>query len=202
MEEAHGLVHAAGSHGFFHGINGLDYGIIALLAVSVLMGIIRGFVREAMSLITWVSAVIIAVLYCETVASWFTMVNLLGLRLVLAFVLLILSTLIVGGILSYLVGRLIKFTGFGVTDRIIGTLFGLARGTAAVAIAILLAGPTPFSKDPLWTGSHLIPRFEPVSLWMKDKLPEDLMKKVDINLTTNENTKPLVEDTKKLLGDT
>lgn len=161
-------------------INALDYGIIGLIVVSVLMGTLRGFVREAMSLITWITALVCGVIACETVASWFTFTTMVGLRMVLAFVLIVLSILILGGLLNHLIGRLIKFTGFGATDRLVGTLFGLVRGAVVVAAAVLVTNPTPFSKDPLWTTSVLVPRFEPMSHWMKEKLPEDLMKKVQL----------------------
>jgi membrane protein required for colicin V production len=167
-------------HGFMHEINAVDYGIIGLIGMSVFMGILRGFVREAISLITWVAALVIGVLYCETASHWLTMISMAGLRMILAFVLLVLITLILGGLLGYFIGRLIKFTGFGVTDRMIGTIFGLARGVAVVSAAVLIASPTPFSKDPLWTGSRLIPRFEPVALWMRDRIPEDILKKVQL----------------------
>src|SRR5690242_17198701 len=102
-------------------INGLDYGILALIMISVLLGILRGFVREAMSLVTWIAAIVLGVLYCDKLSQIFTMISMPGLRIILAFVLIVLCTLIFGGILSYLIGRLIRFTGFGATDRIIGT---------------------------------------------------------------------------------
>lgn len=162
--------------------NWVDYSILSFIGISVILGIWRGFVREAMSLITWVSAITIAIVYFEPVSNWITMISMVGLKMIIAFVLLVLSTLIVGGILSHLITRLIKFTGFGTTDRIVGTFFGLARGAVIVAVAILVAGPTPLSKDPLWVESKLIPRFEPVSLWMKNRIPEDLMKNIEKNL--------------------
>jgi len=159
--------------------NWLDYGIIALIGVSVLMGIIRGFVREAMSLLTWVIAIAIAIIYCEPVAALFTSISMEGVRLLLAFVLLVLATLIVGGILGYLLSRVINVTGFGITDRIIGVLFGLARGAVAVALLVMVIEPSSFSKDQLWQESKLIPRFQPVSYWMKERLPEDLLKRFE-----------------------
>jgi len=166
-------------------VNWVDYGILSLIGISVLMGIIRGFVREAMSLITWITALVLGVLYCEPLSELFTRISMVGLRLILAFVLIVLTTLIIGGITSHLISRLIKFTGFGVTDRIVGVLFGFARGAVVVAIGIMFALPTPLVKDKLWQESTLIPRFQPLSIWMKDKIPEDLIKKLnfsDVNL--------------------
>lgn len=160
----------------------VDYSILAFIGISVLLGIWRGFVREAMSLVTWVTALALAILYFEPVSNLFTMISMVGLKMLLAFILIVLSVLIIGGVLSHLIGKLIKFTGFGATDRIVGTVFGLARGAILVALAILVASPTPLSKDPLWAESKLIPRFEPMSLWMKERIPEDLKKNIEKNL--------------------
>jgi len=157
--------------------NGLDYGIMAFIGISVIMGIVRGFVREAMSLLTWVTALALGILYCEPVSEHFTRISMTGLRLLLSFILLVLGTLIIGGLLSHLITRVIKFTGFSMTDRLIGTLFGFARGAVLVALGVLLMSATPFSKDKLWVESNLIPRFEPASVWMKERIPEDLLKK-------------------------
>ncbi len=157
--------------------NWLDYGILALIVVSVIMGIVRGFVREAMSLVTWVVAIVVGVLYCQPVAALFTSISMEGVRLLLAFILLALSTLIVGGIISYFLARLISFTGFSITDRLIGILFGLARGAVVISFLVMLAEPTPFKNDPLWQGSKLVPRFQPMASWMKEKFPTDLFKK-------------------------
>lgn len=160
--------------------NWLDYGILALIFVSVLMGIVRGFVREAMSLVTWVVALVVGVLYCQPVAALFTSITMEGVRLLLAFVLLALITLIIGGIVSYFLARLIHFTGFNITDKIIGILFGLARGMVVVSLMVMLGEATPMKNDVLWKESKLVPRFQPMSQWMKDKLPVDFLKKFEV----------------------
>jgi membrane protein required for colicin V production len=166
-------------HQSLHTMNWLDFGIIVLIGMSVLMGIIRGFVREAMSLVTWVTAIVIGFTYCEWVANnWLASITMIFLRYLVAFILLALFTLIMGGILSYVISKLINFTGFGVTDRIIGTVFGFARGAAIVAIVILFAGSSPIAKDKIWVESQLVPRLQPLSIWMKERVPEDLMKKL------------------------
>lgn len=172
-------------------VNWVDLIIAVLIGMSVLMGIWRGFVREAMSLITWISAIAVGVIYTVPVSEHFTRISMVGLRYLLAFVLLVLSVLILGGIFSHLIARLISFTGFGVTDRIIGTLFGLARGAVVVAVAIMITAPTPFSKDPLWMQSHLIPRFEPLSEWIQARIPEDMIKKLQITQDAAARSKQL-----------
>lgn len=159
-------------------LNWVDYTIISIIGVSILVGILRGFVREAMSLVTWIVALALGVMYCETAAEWFTSIPIAGVRMLLAFILLVLGALILGGIISHLIGHLIRSTKFSVTDRIIGTLFGFARGAAIVAVIIMLGSSTFVAQEPIWTTSTLIPEFNPLSLWIKEKLPTDLMQKV------------------------
>jgi membrane protein required for colicin V production len=154
----------------------IDYGIFFIIALSMLMGVVRGFVREAMSLVTWVTAITVAVLYGETVAGWFNTISVAGVRLVLAFVLLVLATLIIGGLLNHLIGKVIKSTGFSITDRIIGILFGFARGVVVIALAIIIFKASGVSHDYLDKHSMLVPKLEPITLWLEEKLPEDLKK--------------------------
>jgi membrane protein required for colicin V production len=159
-------------------VNWVDWGILSLVGLSVIMGLWRGFVREAMSLVTWIAALTIGFLYTEPLSEMFHRISMVGLRYLLAFVLLVLSVLIIGGIVSHLITRLITFTGFGATDRIMGTLFGFARGAIVVAAAIMVIAPTPISKDPLWTKSNVVPRLSPLSEWMRERIPQDLIKKL------------------------
>jgi membrane protein required for colicin V production len=159
-------------------MNWVDYSIIGIMAISILIGLARGFVREAMSLITWVTALILGALYCETVAVWFSSISVQGIRLILAFILIVLSTLIVGGIISYLIGHIIRSTKFGVPDRIIGTLFGFVRGAVIVAVISLVINSTFIAQESFWKASTLISHFEPVSVLIKEKLPQDLINKI------------------------
>lgn len=161
------------------GLNEVDYGIISIIGISVLFGVLRGFVREALSLATWVVAAILGTLYCDEVGSLFTSINIVGVRLLLAFILIVLVTLIVGGIISHLISKLIKSTRFGMTDRIIGLLFGFARGFVIIAIAVLMVKPSVIATKEMWKKSVLVPEFEPASVWIKAQLPEDLLKFYD-----------------------
>lgn len=159
-----------------NGFNEIDYGIMAIVGVSVVFGLLRGFVREAMSLMTWILAGILGTLYCDEVAAWFTSISIVGVRLLLAFILIVLTTLIVGGIVSHLISKLVKSTKFSITDRIVGTLFGLARGVVIIAIVVLMVNPSVVAKKEIWKSSKLVPQFEPASLWIKAQLPEELLK--------------------------
>lgn len=173
-----------------HNLNPIDLGIIAVISISAIFGIMRGFVKEALSLVTWITALFVATFYCTTIADHMTIITMVGLRYLIAFLLLILVVLIVGGLISHWITRLITLTGFSITDRFVGTLFGIARGALVVAITVMVVGSSNLTNMPLWTGSTLIPTFLPMANWIKSSVPEDLIHKITMD-------HPLSADTNK-----
>jgi membrane protein required for colicin V production len=96
-----------------------------------------------------------------------------------AFAALMLVSLVVGGLVNFLVIQLVERTGLSGTDRLIGMVFGLARGVLVIAVLVLVAGLTPFPGDPWWQESRLIPYFEELALWLGELLPEDIAERFD-----------------------
>ncbi|MEW7979938.1 MAG: CvpA family protein [Candidatus Sedimenticola endophacoides] len=152
----------------------VDYVIIGILILSALISLVRGFVREALSLAAWVVAFWVAWTFFRELATrldWFTVPSV---RLGAAFAILFIATLMVGALLNFLMGQLVDKTGLSGTDRLLGMFFGAARGAVLVAILVLLAGLTPFPNDPWWTQSHLIGYFQELAIWFKELLPPDI----------------------------
>ena len=87
------------------------------------------------------------------------------------------ASLVIGGLIDYLVIQLVQKTGLSGSDRFIGMIFGAARGVLMIAALVLLAGLTPFPGDPWWQESRLIPYFEELAVWLRDMLPEDVAEK-------------------------
>lgn len=153
----------------------VDYLILAILSLSVLIGIFRGFLREVMAIAVWAVALWVAYLGVGRGADLLNpIVELPSLRVIIAFGFIFLLVLVIGGLLTWLLGRLISTTGLGPTDRMIGLLFGLARGVILVAVAVLLARFTPFPQDPWWRQSSLLPYFERVAETAESWLPEQI----------------------------
>lgn len=139
------------------GLNWLDIIILGVVTLSCMFGLWRGLVREVLSLATWIAALIVARLYSEELAP------LLGgvlegetTRLVAAFALLFLATMLVGALVNHLMAKLLSIAGLRVTDRLLGGIFGVARGGLLVMLCIFLSGGI-FSETPSWQGSLLIP---------------------------------------------
>jgi membrane protein required for colicin V production len=92
-------------------------------------------------------------------------------RLAISFAVLILVTLLAGGLLSYLIATLVDKTGLSGTDRVVGVIFGLLRGIAIITVLVLLAGLTPVPEDPWWDQSVLLPRFVDLAVYLRTLMP-------------------------------
>jgi len=146
-----------------------DWVILAILAISALFSLRRGFVKEALSLVTWVSAFIVARLFSEALALVLeTYIATPSIRMAVAFGSLFILMLIGGAIVANLFEMLINATGLSATDRILGMGFGIARGGLVVVVLVALAAQTPAVKDLWWEQSQLIPHFVLMEAWTKD----------------------------------
>ena len=153
----------------------IDFGLIGVVGLSALMSLLRGFIREALALVGWVAAVWIALTFPEPVAALFREhVSAPSVRMGLAFLVLFVGTLIVSGLLVYFVGLLVDKTGLSSTDRILGVVFGAARGVIIAAILVMLAGLTPMPRDPWWRESSLLPHFQRVAEQLRTLLPPEV----------------------------
>ncbi len=150
-------------------MNWADWTIIGILAVSGLISIKRGFVKEALSLAIWVAAAVISIMFRNQLGALLVdLIDTPSLRPTAAGAMLFIGTLLVGGLVSYLVGELIKITGLSSTDRLLGMFFGLSRG-AIIVMVILLFAPKiiPIDQDPWWQQSRLIPEFLAFEDWSR-----------------------------------
>jgi membrane protein required for colicin V production len=159
-------------------MNWIDYVIIGIIGMSALISLVRGFVREVLSLVVWVLAFALAWAYFRDLALYFQdWVHSPSLRLALAFALVFLVVLVLGGVLGFIVGQLVDKTGLSGTDRLLGMVFGAGRGAVLVAILVLLSGLTPLPGDAWWQESGLIPQFQRLALWLLGLLPPDIASK-------------------------
>lgn len=151
-------------------LNWADWIILAIVLASCVISLNRGFVREAVSLATWVAAFVIGRLFYEVLAGilsdYFDATP--SVHQLVAFLVLFIATLIVGNLLGSLFASLIKLSGLSATDRILGIGFGLLRGGLVVVIILVLLKMTPVIEDPWWRESQLIPHFLVMETWSRD----------------------------------
>lgn len=151
-------------------MNWADWTIVAIIAISSLISIKRGFVKEAISLAIWALAFFVAVAFDDRLAALLRdSVESASLRFMLSFALLFAATFIVGSMVNYLLGELVRMTGLTGTDRLFGMVFGLARGVIIVmALLILVPMAFPVDQDLWWQQSLLIPQFLLIEQWCRD----------------------------------
>jgi membrane protein required for colicin V production len=171
--------------------NWVDYSIIALVILSALVSLLRGFVREALALATWVAAFWVALHYASLLADTPLFNNYLqsdSLRLSAAFTLLLISTLFIGALVNFLCSRLVAFTGLGGTDRLIGVTFGIARGILLVSAILLAAQMMNLSRTTWWQSSRLIPQMHGIMAWLQGFIPAELLHQAQVTTASSANT--------------
>lgn len=156
-------------------MNGADLAILGILLVSIVVSLIRGFIKEVFSILVWVAAIIAAFQVAGPFAEALEpIVDLPSARIILAFAAVFVLVLVIGGLISFLIGKMVEKTGLSPTDRLFGAVFGLARGLAIVVLAVLLMRVTPFAEDPWWHQSRLLPTFEAMAEHASAWLPESV----------------------------
>lgn len=135
----------------------LDWVIVAVVLTSVIVGAARGLFREALSLVIWAAALIMAALFADPVsASLERWIDVETLRYPLAFAAVFIAVLLLGAVLQHGVALLVEATGLSGLDRVLGTLFGLLR--AGVLLVVLAAVLEPmFAEQIWWQQSRLLP---------------------------------------------
>lgn len=149
-------------------LNWADLSIISIIALSSLFSLKRGFVKEALSLVTWIAAFIIARTFNPNLQT--LLVNLIDtvvLRAIVSFAILFIGTLVVGAVINNLIALLVKITGLSTTDRLLGVVFGVARGVIIVLVTIAILRVTPFAEDEWWKQSVMITKLQVLEQWSR-----------------------------------
>lgn len=158
--------------------NVADYALLTILAVSMGIGLWRGFIVEVLSLTVWVGAFWLTIGFGSTVAGWLVGIESVSARFFLGHASVFLTVLLLGGVVTWAIGKFIANTGLSPTDRMLGVGFGMARGVVLACVAVLLLGFTPMPQDGWWRDSRLIPEAQRGAEWMVGFLPEDAAEQV------------------------
>lgn len=160
-------------------MNWVDYAILAIIGISVLISLWRGFTKEALSLAGWILAAWVALTFADQLQALLEPhIQVPSLRLMVAFAILFIATLFLAGFINYLAVQVIKKTGLSGTDRMVGIFFGVARGCVVVAVLVLVAGMTPLPQDPWWNQSQMMHYFQDMAVWLRQFLPADIAKSI------------------------
>ncbi|MHB8667378.1 MAG: CvpA family protein [Burkholderiales bacterium] len=155
-----------------------DYLVIAILAVSVLLAVYRGAVREITALAGWVAALILSGMFAQQLAQWLPASLSHMLRAVIAYLVIFLVVLLLSGLIGLVLAKVFRAAGLGFTDRAIGAMFGLVRGAVIVFVLVMFAGMTGLPKEPFWREAALSGPVETAVLAVKPALPKDLAQRI------------------------
>lgn len=167
-------------------LNWVDYVILAIFFFSTLTGLMRGLVKEIISLITLIAAFTIATLFSNALAAYFTGMpgiqdavskasNAIGpnaeqsisyLALGGSFALLFVATMLLGTIIGFILNAAFRSGVLGIGNRILGGVFGLVRGYIINLVLIFLVQLTPFSNEGSWHQSQLVVFYQPAVIWL------------------------------------
>ncbi len=164
------------------GFTGFDLLICGVLLISALLGAWRGIASEVLALLAWVAAFFAARAWggdaTALLSGWLHSLPGDALRQLAGFLAVFLLTLIAFALLRLLLTRLLRAMGLGLTDRLLGTAFGLARGFLVLWIAVLLAGLTSLPRQTWWQQARLAPPLETAVIASKPWLPAPLADKI------------------------
>ena len=121
-------------------MNGADYLIVGVLLVSMLLGMLRGFVREAIGLLSWLGGLWLAWRYAPVLEPYLGgMVGKPPVSLWTARAMILLGVLVIGWLIAGLLGYFLRHSALSVlVDRILGLVFGMVRGAVVIAVFVML----------------------------------------------------------------
>lgn len=155
----------------------VDLIIMAVIALSVITGLIRGFVKELIALGVWILAIWLAYSYSQALDPWLQKyIQDKTARTITAFIAILVATLIAGGIVNALLSFILKRSGLSGTDRILGMGFGFVRGVFIVALIMAVIKMTSLPYQEYSSNSKLYTKFDPVVNWLYNLMPEFIRK--------------------------
>jgi len=150
-------------------LNELDWVIVVVLSLSTVLSLWRGFVREALSLLGWVAAFVVAHLFVDQLSQQLApyIANITG-RYVTSYAVLFVTTLVCFSLFVWLAVKLVRVSGLTVLDRVLGTIFGFARGVIIILVLAYLIQQLVSPADQQWLHqSELMPHLTMLVDWVQ-----------------------------------
>ena len=152
-----------------------DWLALALIVISMLYGLVRGLVFEVISLAGWVAAFLCAQWFADSVATWLPFGEVdAAWRYPLAFVLVFVAVAFGVGLVASITRKLVTVVGLGPVDRMLGGMFGAARGAVALLTVAVVVHLLALSDSAWWHESRGAVVLDAALQGLKPALPEKL----------------------------
>lgn len=155
----------------------LDLIIAGIFLISIVIGLMRGFMKEVLSLVYWIAAFFLAITFGADAGQYLSQFVGITTPMFIEWggrVVVFIGTLFLGAIITYLIVKTLKHKAVKGIDRVLGIFTGTIRAVAVVVAIIIFAG-RGFSLEEAdwWKESKLVNAFYPISLHVEKLLPED-----------------------------
>ncbi len=156
--------------------------IVLAIATSVLIGLLRGFVVEAMALLVWALAIGASLWFAQDLTYWLEgTIETTSARIFFAYALIFVGTLLLGAVVTWVLRKFVQGVGLGSADRLLGGAFGVARGLVLIVVVVLMLGLTPFPRDAWWRESQLLPHAVRMAEMARAWLPEPIAAQIRLD---------------------
>lgn len=150
-------------------MQGADYVIVAIAGISLVLGIVRGFVREAVALLAWLVGIWLAWRHSDFVYPYLgglieTPTQQAWAARAVTLLLVLLAGALIGAILAWVTHTA---AGLSVMDRVLGAVFGLTRAAIVIGLAVIVGQTLKLDGEPWWERASLMPYAEYVADWLK-----------------------------------
>jgi len=159
-------------------VTAFDIAVVVLLAICAVLGFWRGFVSEVLAIAAWVVAIVLARLFTVPLAQQMIFIDGELLRQAVAFLAILIGTLMAGGLVRWILRELLKAAGLGAADRLLGAGFGVVKGLVIALVVVLVGGLTGVSQATWWRQAVLTPPLESAVLAARPLMPEAVAKRV------------------------
>ncbi len=155
----------------------IDWIFLAVLVLSMLVGAWRGLVFEVISVVAWIAAFVFAQWFAPAVGQWLPISGTSeALRYGLGFLLIFVGTVFAGGVIAFVLKKLLAAVGLTPADRMLGAGFGLVRGAVLLLALTVVIGMTPLKAESWWLESQGAQLTSAALHALKPVLPEDFGK--------------------------
>ena len=161
-----------------------DIAVVVVIALSALIGLWRGVIREVFALAAWVAALVSMFLFGSKLGSMLPFAqDTPWLRTLAGYALVFIGVFVVLSIAGFLFSKVVNAIGLSFVDRALGMMFGVVRGALIVVMLVFVAGATTLPQMSWWRDSVTAKPLATMAAILRSKLPDDLAKRFKFSAT-------------------